>query len=153
MRCIFEAHRRWRGLELGRRARVGSTRASAGHDDVAAQSNGIDERLIAGGMPASDQVSHDRSPGRLIGFREHMQVRRGMVSGALPLGMCCQEVCESLGFADTNRDPAIATAVAPREDINPAVIPNRFFEWMRYERIYDARLPGPHDRVTHARPL
>jgi hypothetical protein len=88
---------------------------------VAAQSNGIDERLIAGGRPASDQVPHDRSPVRFVGFREHIQVRRGMVSGALPLGMCCQEVCESLGFADTNRDPAIATAVAPREDINPAL--------------------------------
>jgi len=148
----FEAHRGWPGLEFDRGAWVCAASASAGHENVVTQSIGINERLIAGGMPASDQVPHNRSPVRLVGLRKHMQVRRGMVSRALSLGMRCQEFSESRGLADTDRNPAIVTSVAPREDINPALIANRFFEWLCHKRIHCARPPGPNDRVTHGSP-
>jgi hypothetical protein len=42
---------------------------STRHDDVLTQSDGIDERLIAGRVPAGDQVAHDRLTGRIVVVR------------------------------------------------------------------------------------
>jgi hypothetical protein len=95
------------------------------------QSNGIDERLIAGRVPAGDKVAHDRLAGRLVIMRQQMNVRRGVVPGALALGVCRQDLRETIGFADTDRDPAVPGQVAPGEYIDPCRFGNRAIEWLR----------------------
>jgi hypothetical protein len=107
--------------------------ASTRHDDVLTQSDGIDERLVAGRVPAGDQVPHDRLTGRLVIVRQQMNVRRGVVSRALTFGVRRQDLRETAGFADTDRDPAIPGNVAPGENIDPCRFANLTFEWLSDE--------------------
>jgi hypothetical protein len=67
-----------------------------------------------------------------------MNVRRGMVSRALSLGVCGQDSRESVGFADTNRNPAISAQVAAGEHINAARFANWTIKWLNVQRIADA---------------